>query len=210
MSRTVPNAAGVINDEYFDVRIFDDDDNELPRGTDGEIVLRPKRPHVMFEGYWGNDEATVRTHRNLWFHSGDIGRIDDDDYLYFIDRKADYLRRRGENISSFEVEKVILKHEAVVDAVVHAVPSELTEDDLKITATLGAGRHAHRGGAVPLVRRRAPVLRAPPLHRVPRRSAAQPGGAGAEACAARRRRHRVDLGPREERRHLRTPLIARN
>jgi len=134
-----PNAAGVINDEYFDVRIFDDDDNEMPRGTDGEIVLRPKRPHVMYEGYWGNDSATVRTSRNLWYHTGDIGRIDDDDYLYFVDRKADYLRRRGENISSFEVEKILMKHDAIVDVVVHAVPSEITEDDLKITATLAPG-----------------------------------------------------------------------
>ncbi len=131
-----PDAAGVVNDEYFDVRIFDDDDNELPPNTDGEIVLRPKRPHVMFEGYWGNPEATIEANRNLWFHSGDIGRIDDDGYLFFVDRKADYLRRRGENISSFEVEKIIMKHAAVVDVVVHAVPSDLTEDDLKLTATL--------------------------------------------------------------------------
>jgi crotonobetaine/carnitine-CoA ligase len=133
------NAAGVINDEYFDVRIFDDGDNEVPRNTDGEIVCRPKRPHVMFEGYWGNAEATVKTNRNYWYHTGDIGRIDDDDYLYFVDRKADYLRRRGENISSFEVEKIIMKHAAIVDVVVHAVPSELTEDDLKITATCASG-----------------------------------------------------------------------
>ena len=107
-----PNAAGVINDEYFDVRIFDDDDHELPRDTDGEIVLRPKRPHVMFEGYWGRPEATVGTSRNWWYHTGDIGRIDDDDYLYFVDRKADYLRRRGENISSFEVERILMGHGA--------------------------------------------------------------------------------------------------
>jgi len=99
-----PNAAGLINDACFDVRIFDDDDNELPRGNDGEIVIRPKRPHTMFEGYWGQPEATVETSRNWWYHTGDIGRIDDEDYLYFVDRKADYLRRRGENISSFEVE----------------------------------------------------------------------------------------------------------
>jgi len=134
-----PDAAGVLNDEYFDVRIFDDDDNELARNTDGEIVLRPKRPHVMSEGYWGNPGATVAANRNLWYHTGDIGRIDDDDYLYFVDRKADYLRRRGENISSFEVEKIIMKHDAVVDVVVHAVPSEVTEDDLKLTATLAPG-----------------------------------------------------------------------
>lgn len=134
-----PNAAGVVNDEYFDVRIFDDDDNELPPGTDGEIVLRPKRPHVMFEGYWGRPAATVETGRNWWYHTGDIGRIDADRFLYFVDRKADYLRRRGENISSFEVEKVLLKHDALADVAVHAVPSDITEDDLKITATVAPG-----------------------------------------------------------------------
>ena len=134
-----PNAAGVINDEYFDVRIFDDDDHELPRGTDGEIVIRPKRPQVMFEGYWGRPDATVGTSRNWWYHTGDVGRIDEDDYLYFVDRKADYLRRRGENISSFEVERILMGHGQLADVAVHAVPSQLTEDDLKITVTLAEG-----------------------------------------------------------------------
>lgn len=134
-----PKAAGVVNEDYFDVRIFDDDDVEQPRGTEGEIVIRPKRPHVMFEGYWGRPDATVGTSRNWWYHTGDIGRIDDDGYLYFVDRKADYLRRRGENISSFEVESILMAHGALADVVVHAVPSQLTEDDLKITATLKEG-----------------------------------------------------------------------
>ncbi len=134
-----PNAAGIVNDEYFDVRIFDDDDRELPRGSDGEIVIRPKRPQVMFEGYWGRPAATVATSRNWWYHTGDIGRIDEDDYLFFVDRKADYLRRRGENISSFEVERILMGHGALADVAVHAVPSDLTEDDLKVTATLEAG-----------------------------------------------------------------------
>jgi crotonobetaine/carnitine-CoA ligase len=136
--RNKPNAAGVVNDEYFDVRIFDDDD-EVPRGTDGEIVVRPKRPHTMFEGYWGRPEATVATSRNWWYHTGDVGRIDEEGYLYFVDRKADYLRRRGENISSFEVERILMGHGALADVAVHAVPSELTEDDLKVTATLAEG-----------------------------------------------------------------------
>lgn len=134
--RNRPNAAGVVNDEYFDVRIFDDDDNELPPDTQGEIVVRPKRPQVMFEGYWGRPDATVGTSRNWWYHTGDIGVIDDDRYLYFVDRKADYLRRRGENISSFEVERVLMGHGSLADVAVHAVPSEMTEDDLKVTATL--------------------------------------------------------------------------
>lgn len=137
--RNKPNAAGVVNDEYFDVRIFDDDDNEVARGEEGEIVVRPKRPHTMFEGYWGRPEATVATSRNWWYHTGDVGRVDDEGYLFFVDRKADYLRRRGENISSFEVERILMGHGALADVAVHAVPSELTEDDLKITATLAAG-----------------------------------------------------------------------
>ena len=134
-----PNAAGVINDEHFDVRIFDDDDHELRRGTEGEIVIRPLRPHTMFEGYWGRPEATVEASRNWWYHTGDMGRIDEDGYLFFVDRKADYLRRRGENISSFEVERVLMSHGALADVAVHAVPSPLTEDDLKVTATVKEG-----------------------------------------------------------------------
>ena len=134
-----PNAAGIVNDEYFDVRIFDDDDNELPTGADGEIVLRPKRPHCMFEGYWGRPDVTVATSRNWWYHTGDIGRVDAEGYLFFVDRKADYLRRRGENISSFEVERVLMGHGALADVAVHAVPSPLTEDDLKVTATVKEG-----------------------------------------------------------------------
>ena len=132
--------AGVLNDEYFDVRVFDDDDNELPANADGEIVVRPKRPHVMFEGYWGRPEVTVESSRNWWYHTGDIGRIDEDGYLYFVDRKADYLRRRGENISSFEVESVLMSHGALADVAVHAVPSVLTEDDLKVTAVVKASQ----------------------------------------------------------------------
>jgi crotonobetaine/carnitine-CoA ligase len=137
--RNRPDAAGVINDQYFDTRIFDDDDNEVPRNTDGEIVVRPKRPHVMFEGYWGRPDVTVETSRNWWYHTGDIGRIDDDGFLYFVDRKADYLRRRGENISSFEVERILMTHGSLADVAVHAVASQLTEDDLKVTATVKEG-----------------------------------------------------------------------
>jgi crotonobetaine/carnitine-CoA ligase len=131
-----PNAAGVINDEFFDVRIFDERDREVPFDHDGEIVVRPKRAHAMFEGYWGRPDATVEATRNLWFRTGDIGKVDSDGYLSFVDRKADYLRRRGENISSFEVERILMGHGGLADVVVHAVPSELGEDDLKLTAVL--------------------------------------------------------------------------
>jgi crotonobetaine/carnitine-CoA ligase len=92
--RNRPNAAGIVNDEYFDVRIFDDGDNEVPRGTAGEIVIRPKHPEVMFAGDGGAPGASMEKSHNWWYHTGDIGRVDADRYLYFVDRKADYLRRR--------------------------------------------------------------------------------------------------------------------
>jgi len=137
--RNKSGAAGIVNDEYFDVRIFDNEDHELPRGTDGEIVVRPKRAHAMFGGYWGNPQATLAGSRNWWFHTGDVGRVDAEGYLYFVDRKKDYLRRRGENVSSQEVEGILLKHGALTDVAVHAVPSDVLEDDLKVTAVLRGG-----------------------------------------------------------------------
>jgi carnitine-CoA ligase len=125
--------------EWFDVRIVDDDDNELPDGTSGEIIVRPRVPHVMFEGYWKRPEDTLKLMRNQWFHTGDIGKFDDDGYFYFLDRKKDYLRRRGENISSMEVENALRTHPAVEDVAAHAVLSDLSEDELKLTIKLKAG-----------------------------------------------------------------------
>ncbi len=130
------DAAGVLNTEYFDVRIFDDDDHEVPRGESGEIVARPRRPHVMFDGYWRRPEATVNSSRNWWYHTGDIGRVDGDDYLYFLDRKDDYVRRRGENVSTQEIENIVMGYGGFVEVAVHAVPSDATEDDVKLTAVL--------------------------------------------------------------------------
>jgi carnitine-CoA ligase len=133
-----PGSSGRRNED-FDVRLFDDEDREVPAGEVGEICVRPKRAHVMFEGYWRRPEATVTQSRNWWFHTGDLGRFDTDGYFYFVDRKKDYLRRRGENISSFEMETAILEHPDVLEVAVHAVPSEVTEDDVKVTAVLRPG-----------------------------------------------------------------------
>ena len=124
------------------------------RRTEGEIVVRPKRPHVMFEGYWGRP-------RSPWRRAGTGGTTPATSaasmrtsYLYFVDRKADYLRRRGENISSFEVESVLMSHGALADVAVHAVPSQLSEDDLKVTAVIKderaiVGRRTLPSGASP-------------------------------------------------------------
>ena len=132
-------AAGKPNAHEFDVRIVDDGDDPVPTGAIGEIVCRPTGANLMFAGYWNRPEATVEALRNLWFHTGDLGRLDDDGFLYFVDRKKDYLRRRGENISSFEMERTVVAHEAIADVAVHAVASDQGEDDVKVTAVLVAG-----------------------------------------------------------------------
>lgn len=132
-------AAGRLNDVEFEVRLVDDEDREVAVGEIGEIVCRPRGPNLMFAGYWRRPEATIDVLRNLWFHTGDLARLDSDGFLFFVDRKKDYLRRRGENISSFEMERTFVAHPAVKDVAVHAVPSEQGEDEVKVTAVLQEG-----------------------------------------------------------------------
>jgi crotonobetaine/carnitine-CoA ligase len=133
-----PGSSGRRNDD-FEVMIVDDDDNEVPPGTPGEVVARPLKPDVMFQGYWRRPAETVQIMRNLWLHSGDIGKFDEDGWFYFVDRKKDYLRRRGENISSFEMEATFAMHPDIEEVAVHAVFSPVGEDDVKVTAVLRAG-----------------------------------------------------------------------
>jgi carnitine-CoA ligase len=133
-----PGASGRANPD-FEVKIFDDEDNEVPAGTVGEIVCRPRRPHTMFEGYDGRSEATLEQMRNLWFHTGDLGRFDDDGNFTYVDRKKDAMRRRGENISSFEVEQALLRHPVVAEIAAIGVPSELGEDDVMVCVVAKPG-----------------------------------------------------------------------
>ncbi len=121
------------------MRILDDDDREVAAGEAGEIAIRPRYPHVMFEGYRNRPDTTLAQMRNLWFHTGDLGRIDEQGNLWWVDRKTDAIRRRGENISSFEIEQVVLTHPAVAECAAHAVPSDLGEDEVKICVVLAAG-----------------------------------------------------------------------
>ena len=134
-----PNGASGKRSDCFDVLIVDDQDNPLPAGQTGEILVRPLMPHCMFEGYWNRPEDTFKLMKNMWFHTGDIGKFDDKGWFYFVDRKKDYMRRRGENISSFEMESVYRTHPAIKEVAVHAVFSEFTEDDVKVTGVLRDG-----------------------------------------------------------------------
>ena len=115
---------------YYDVEIHDEHDRPVAPGTEGEICVRPREPDVMFSEYYRMPEATLRAFRNLWFHTGDRGRMDAEGRCFFVDRMKDAIRRRGENISSWEVEKVIDAHDAVAESAVLGVPSELTEEEV--------------------------------------------------------------------------------
>jgi crotonobetaine/carnitine-CoA ligase len=113
-----------------EARIVDADDAELPDGQAGELVLRASEPFAFATGYFGTTDKTVEAWRNLWFHTGDRVVRDSDGHYRFIDRMKDSIRRRGENVSSWEVEQVILKHPAVVACAIYPLPSELGEDEV--------------------------------------------------------------------------------
>jgi crotonobetaine/carnitine-CoA ligase len=127
-----PGSCGKVADEHFEVRIVDERDQPLPVGSIGEIVVRPKQPWSISLGYHGNPAATQETWRNLWFHSGDAGHVDEDGWLDFSDRIKDVIRRRGSNISAFELESVLGDHPDIQECAAIAVPSELSEDDVMV------------------------------------------------------------------------------
>jgi len=124
---------------YYDVRVVDEHDDEVPVGVAGELVIRPRRPYLVGSGYIGMPERAVEAWRNLWLHSGDRGRIDADGWFYFEDRATDSLRRRGENISSFEVETLVTGHPAVSEAIAVAAAADVGEDDVWVLVTLRDG-----------------------------------------------------------------------
>jgi len=116
----------------FEVRIVDEHDCEVPVGEVGELIVRSDEPWTLNAGYLGMPEATARAWRNGWFHTGDAFRRDAEGNFYFLDRIKDAIRRRGENISSFEVEGIVSSHPEVQEAAAVAVPSELNEDEVKV------------------------------------------------------------------------------
>jgi crotonobetaine/carnitine-CoA ligase len=116
--------------EGFAARVVDGEDNDVPDGTPGELVLRADAPFAFATGYFGEPEKTVEAWRNLWFHTGDRVVREADGYFKFVDRLKDAIRRRGENISSFEVEQVLLSHPEIATVAAYPVRSELAEDEV--------------------------------------------------------------------------------
>jgi crotonobetaine/carnitine-CoA ligase len=114
----------------FSIRVVDADGVPVPSGVPGELLIRSDQPHAMATGYHAMPEATTKAWQDLWFHSGDRVVLDEDGWVRFVDRIKDVIRRRGENISSVEVEQVLRQHPAIQDAAVYAVDSELGEDEV--------------------------------------------------------------------------------
>ncbi|MYB29365.1 MAG: ATP-dependent acyl-CoA ligase, partial [Acidimicrobiaceae bacterium] len=124
----------------YEVAVVDADDNQLPAGTVGELAARPLVPGVMMTGYHRQPEVTRAAFRNGWFHTGDLATIEADGYIRWVDRVADAIRRRGEMISSTEVERAVCELDAVAECAAVGVPSELGEEEVKLAVVPESGR----------------------------------------------------------------------
>jgi crotonobetaine/carnitine-CoA ligase len=125
--------------EGFELRLVDDNDYEVPVGEIGELVVRTTEPWRLMAGYHGRPEATADAWRNGWFHTGDAMRMDDRGCFTFVDRIKDAIRRRGENVSSFEVEQLVLGHPDVAECAAIGVPAEDGEQEIKVAVVLRPG-----------------------------------------------------------------------
>ena len=130
-----PGAAGLLNEDWFDIRLVDPEtDEEVPIGSVGELLVRPKFPWTACQGYFNMPDKTSEAFRNLWFHTGDGLKRDTDGWYYFVDRLKDALRRRGENISSFEIEQALVTHDLIEEVAAIGVPAdqEAGEDEVMV------------------------------------------------------------------------------
>ena len=137
-----PGSSGKAVPHWYDIRLVDPDTDEpVPDGEPGELVVRSRDPWAIFSGYYGMPEETLRACRNLWYHTGDMLRRDEEGNYYFVDRTKDKIRRRAENISASEVESVVIGHPAVKECAVIAVPSEIAggEDEVKACIVVEEG-----------------------------------------------------------------------
>ncbi|QEC48080.1 AMP-binding protein [Baekduia soli] len=124
---------------WYEVRVARPDDVECEVGEVGEIQVRPRDPDIMLREYWARPDATIEAFRNFWFHTGDRARMDEDGFFYYVDRLKDSIRRRGENISSYDVENVVNGFPSVVECAAYGVPSELGEDDVMVAVVWEPG-----------------------------------------------------------------------
>lgn len=152
---------------WYEVELHDELDNLVTEpNVPGEICIRPCFPHIMIERYWGADEYTIRQFRNFWFHTGDRARRDADGFYWFLDRLTDSIRRRGENISSWEVEQALSAHPSLQEAAAYGVPSELGEQEVMAAVVPKPGLEVDPPALVAFLEDRLPHFAVPRYIRV--------------------------------------------
>jgi crotonobetaine/carnitine-CoA ligase len=149
----------------YEIRVVDEYDRPLGPGEVGELIVRSNAPWTLNAGYWGKPEQTAQAWRNGWFHTGDGFKYDEDGNFYFVDRMKDAIRRRGENISSFEVEALVNQHPAIQASAAVAVPDDAgSEDEVKVFVLLDPNVE----GKPTLVQLHEHFAETMPKHMVPR------------------------------------------
>jgi len=155
-----PGSVGQVR-ESFEVKIFDDQDEEVPPGKVGEFAIRPKKPFIMFNGYYRMPEETLKDFGNLWFHTGDLGKVDGEGYFYFCGRKKESIRRGGENITPYEIEKILMDHPAVAEAAAVGVPDPILGEEIKAYLVLRAGQRVEPWELIATCEERLPKFMIP-------------------------------------------------
>lgn len=163
--RPPPGSCGRVVDS-FELRIVDRRGEELPRGQVGEAVARTLEAGIAPTGYWRMPEETLASRHDLWFHTGDALRQDEDGWFYFIDRSADAIRRRGENISSYDVESEVLALNGVEECAAYAISSEFSEDDVAVAVVLEPAREVSAEAIVAAIQSRLPYFAVPRYVRI--------------------------------------------
>ena len=151
---------------HVEIEIHDEHDDPVPPNTPGEICARPTEPFAIFQGYWKMPQATVDAWRNLWFHTGDFGMMTERGEVVFLDRKKDAIRRRGENISSFELEQALHGHQAIAEAAAYPVPSEFTEDEVMVALVQAEGAEIEWENLIAFCEEHIPTFAIPTYFRV--------------------------------------------
>jgi carnitine-CoA ligase len=134
-------SCGQANLDHYDISVVDTEDNPVPAGVPGEVVVRPRVPYTSMLGYLGKPEKTAEALRNVWLHTGDRVYVDDNGWFFFVDRAKDMIRRRSQNISAYDLELVLNRYRPVEEAAVFGVPSEVEDEEIKACLVMRTGEN---------------------------------------------------------------------
>jgi crotonobetaine/carnitine-CoA ligase len=154
-------SCGHLLEESWEARLLDEQGKEVGIDEPGELWVRSVQPHLSSQGYWRMPEATAARFRDRWIGTGDLFRRDAAGWFYFLDRAKDTIRRRGENVSAQEVEATILAHPMVADCAVYAVPSEMSEDEVMVSAVLKPGQQLDALELIKSIEKKLPYFAVP-------------------------------------------------